>query len=582
MEGSMSERLEQEMHARGAAYVILALDLATFVTPSSRETLLHLRGTREFHDYLEQLDLNDPRFIRDSDYRDVEQRGYELGVFNRILAEHNFAPTYRLNKQAVQFPPHLLNNVQFKDKFLKVWNRWDFWFRLSSSGGISLVLKLDIPRSRELVYLSRDVMGLQGHFDMDSARRKLAELQASPPNREDQQRILSIQQFMKWSRHHSMTDIEREYPPVVWQMAVEVVHQFIDACDGHLHSTAGPFPFNIRLTEKPDHSNGAGSLREQYTIFHFEEIDHYRWDEKRRHILLPHEVVTAPFSHPICGLLEGIMLQGKRAYFYPTHDARFVENLVHQDASGWEHEICILTDRSAVIYAYIPKQSHRVVFPSRHVPYVDYWKSILRGIEFGVETRLLVQLVEQMTSSYLAEALPLLRTQHRLGRIHLRRFDTLAANAARIIAHLRTITAPHLIAQASYAVSKFDLFMQETGVLDILAHAEKNLADLSSLLERSHDLWLQDESQGVNEFGSALSVIFAGLALCLGILALPSYIADWEGQKGGYLAQQSYYGYLPHLGEVLVLLLTVMGAIAFAVALINLIRVRRRRHPRRR
>jgi len=75
-------------------------------------------------------------------------------------------------------------------------------------------------------------------------------------------------------------------------------------------------------------------------------------------------------------------------------------------------------------------------------------------------------------------------------------------------------------------------------------------------------------------------VIFAGLALSLGVLTLPSYIADWEQRTAGYLAQQRFYPYLPQVGEVLVALLTTLGAVAFVLALINLVRVHRRRKRR--
>src|SRR5947209_4105169 len=133
-EPTMTQRLEQEVDATGAAYVILTLDLGAFVTPQSHDTLLQLRGRKEFDQFLDALRLDDPRFERDDHYTQIEHRGYELGVFNRILAEDNFAPTYRLVKDKVGFPPELENNVQFKDRFLKVWKKWDFWFRLSSNG----------------------------------------------------------------------------------------------------------------------------------------------------------------------------------------------------------------------------------------------------------------------------------------------------------------------------------------------------------------------------------------------------------------------------------------------------------------
>lgn len=49
------------------------------------------------------------------------------------------------------------------------------------------------------------------------------------------------------------------------------------------------------------------------------------------------------------------------------------------------------------------------MFSSTQVSYVEYWDSILRGIEFGLEIHLLAQLAKQLTESYLSDALVLLR-----------------------------------------------------------------------------------------------------------------------------------------------------------------------------
>jgi hypothetical protein len=577
----MTDRLEQEIDACGAAFVVLALDLDTFVTASARDTLLYLRGRREFNEFLQNFDPGDSRFIRDDYYRTVEQRGYELGVFNRILAEDNFAPTYRLCKEKVVFPAELMNNVQFKDRFLKVWNRWDFWVRLSGNGVITLIARLDFAKKRPLILLSRDVMGLQGHFDMDSARRKLAEFEAEPANPANQARIQSIVQFMDWVKRHSMVDIEREFPAVMWQMAVEVVNQFADACGGALRLESESLCFQLDLRSEPAH-NGAGSLREKYVIFCFQEMARFDWDTRQRHILTPEEILCEPYLSVITGLLEGILIQGKSDFYYPHHNARALQTIVERNVSSWQNEICILTDQSALIFPHMPKQSHEVVFSSQHISYGKYWECILRALEFAVESRLLVEIAKHMTSAYLADALVLLRHGHSVSRPALQDFEYKTANAARLLSHLRAITAPHLIAQAHYSVSKLKLFLQETGVPEVLHHADANLSHLSSLVERSHDINLQHESQRLNELALGLSVIFGGLTFGLAILALPSFIVDWEEEwkLQGFLSQRWYYPFLSHLGEILVICLAILGMLLFTVATVDLVRRIRRRQQR--
>jgi len=563
------ERLEQEVSARGAAYVFLALDLAAFVEPAARDTLLNLRGRKEFDEFLDRFDPQDARFERAHHYKRVEQRGYELGVFNRVLAEDNFAPTYRLVKERVKFPPELMNNVQFKDKFLTVWKKWEFWLRLSSNGIITIILKLDIPKPRELIFLSRDVMGLQGNFDMESARDKLNELRAAEPSGANSERIESILQFMAWVRRHAMVDIERESPAVVWQMAVEVVRQFVDACRGRLVNISQSLPFELKLKGEPERG-GNGSLREQYTVFYFDEMGHYNWSTRQRRLLPPHEVLDGDYARTITGLLEGILIRGKRDYFYPTHNMNCVRDIVARNKSSWQNELCVLSDRSAIIYPHMSKQSRQVIFSSHQIDYAQYWECVLRALEFGVETRLLVHLAKQMTSSYLAEALPVLHKNGATPRDNLQRFDFQAANAARLLAHLRTITAPHIIAQASYSVNKLELFMVETGIPDILKHAEMNLNHLKILVDNSHDTHLQSQSRFLNELTLVISVIVGGLTFGLGILMLPSFILDWEEERQGFLATRWYYPYLSYTGEILVIILLFLGVVMFVVAALTL------------
>jgi hypothetical protein len=165
----------------GNAYVILALDLAAFVADDSLDNFQQIKGQKFFDYYLEELPesvCKGPFSVSD-EYRKREQSGYGIGVFNRVLAEDNFAPTYAVAKEKIEFPSHLLNNVQFKDRFLPVWNRWDFRVRISSNGVVTLILHLNIPKYREIELAAQDVMGLHHYFDMANALERRKEFQAN-------------------------------------------------------------------------------------------------------------------------------------------------------------------------------------------------------------------------------------------------------------------------------------------------------------------------------------------------------------------------------------------------------------------
>lgn len=565
---------EHQTQCRGEALVILALDLGIFIEPASRPALLNLRGRKEFDLYLETFDPGDPCFVRDPHYVQVEQRGYELGVFNRILAEDNFAPTYQVVKEHFRFPEQLLTNVQFKQRFLKVWHKWDIWFRLSSNGIITIILKIRYPKLHRLIDISHDVMGLQGNFDMASARHKIAELTALGAN--EHGRIASVQQFMDWVAEHALVDIEQENPPVLWQMAVEVVQQFIAACGGRLHCVDNGYPFDLRLTPKADYYS-MGGLRDQYTVFHWEEVSILDPTDRTRKVLLPRQLLSEDLhTQTLSGLLEGVLIRGKSTYYYPRHSPNYLRELIDCDRASWENELCLLTDRCAVIYPYHRRPTHELVFSSRQMPYSEYWSSVLRGLEFGVETRLLAQLTKQIAAKYLADGLLQLRGPKGLDREQLRIYDQRASNLARLTAHLRTITTPSLIATAGYAVSKFELFMQKTHVPLFLAHAQINLADLNALLQRNHDLYIQVETQRLNELALIISAIFASLTMFLGLLTFPSFFADWD-DAAKLAGNKWYYPYLPEVGEVLVTALLLLGVGSFLYMLFRWLTLRRRR-----
>lgn len=581
------EHIEHEVDARGAAYVILALDLAPFVKPESREKLEYIRGRTVFDNFVESLNLKGSCFELDSRYLEIEKQGYELEIFNHVLVKDNFAPTYHINKELVRFAPHLRTNVQFKNVFLHVWDSWDFWFRLTRNGVIVIVMKLVIPQRKALVHISKDVLGVQVPFDMESARKKLTELETgfAYAGEDVAAKMASVNEFMAWVNERSLVDAEQDRPAVVWQMAVEVIRQFIQACNSHLHYDA-PDGFDIDLTSEIERGV-SNPLRERYTVFHFEEMTQYDRKSKKHNLIAPRNVLgNLDYVRSLSALLEGIILEGhskeeggERSLFYPVHSTIAANQLANCDCSSWEDEFCIITQRGTAIYS-IPYEGHRVIFPSRRIQYSDYWQCIIRGLEFTVETKVLAQVAERATSELLDEALPMLRGNQMQGDPRrLQKFGDDVSNSARLMAHLRTITVPQLISRASYAIAKFELFNRQAGIEKILDHAEANVTDLTELIERYYDLELQIESQRSNEVALGISIIFASLTLNLGILSLPSFIQDWDtqGQIQGYLSKQFYYPILPIAGELLVLFLIFVSAVALTLGIQNLFRARRRR-----
>jgi hypothetical protein len=149
-------------------------------------------------------------------------------------------------------------------------------------------------------------------------------------------------------------------------------------------------------------------------------------------------------------------------------------------------------------------------------------------------------------------------------------------NISRLLAHTRSLSSAPIVGQASYAIRKYEFLLDSFGVPEILEHAETNLKSMSRLLERKVDLDLQFESQTVNETALAFSMVFAGVSLIMGILAFPSFVADWLNANS-FLKSFWLYPYFGWIGVGIMAFLAISSITAFTFAVIMLVRLRRKR-----
>lgn len=568
----------------GNAYVILALDLAAFVADDSLDAYQQIKGQKFFDRYLENLPQKvcaGPFRVSD-EYSKREHSGYGFGVFNRVLAEDNFAPTYAVCKEKIKFPDHLMDNVQFKDRFLPIWKRWNFHLRVSSNGIAVLILHLNIPKYREIEFIAQDVMGLHYYFDMANALERQKELQTSlaadgllPAQVESiQQKIKSIEQLMAWVQERSMNQLEDDKSPVVWQMAVDMMRRWIQTIDGRisLKDETGT-TLNIKLNLHPR----SGTLREIFTTYILTSIRDRKSPSSLSAGLSPHEILSTPaYQQIIAAVTEGALLHGRKDYTLPAHNPQTANDLMKKNLATWDKELCIITDKSALIF-YRPFDKQKVAFSSREVSYEDYWLTILRLMEFGLEVKMLALLLEKQTANILVSRLSR-KWQSGKGASSLS-IDGVSVqllNISRLLAHTRSLSSAPIVGQASYAIRKYEFLLASFGVPEILAHSETNLKSMSRLLERKVDLDLQFESQTVNETALAFSMVFAGVSLIMGILAFPSFVADWLNANS-FLKSFWLYPYFGWIGVGIMAFLAISSITAFAFAVIMLVRLRRKR-----
>ena len=566
----------------GNAYVILALDLAAFVTDDSLNDFQQIKGQKFFDQYLEKLPQKVCKgpFDLSDEYRKHEQSGYGIGVFNRVFAEDNFAPTYTVIKEKLEFPSYLLNNVQFKDRFLPVWKRWDFHLRVSSNGIVTLILHLNIPKYREIELAAQDVMGLHYYFDMANALERRKEFQSnlgldelSQAQKESiKQKIDSIEQLTAWVQERSMNHLENEKSPVVWQMAVEVMRRWIQNIDGNisLKDEAGTL-WKINLNLHPR----SGTLREIYTTYIFTSIRDRKNPSSLSAGLPPQEILSTPsYQQIVAAVAEGALLHGRKDYTLPLHNLQIANDLMGKNLATWDKELCIVTDKSTLIY-YRPLDKQKVAFSSREVSYEDYWLTILRLIEFGLEVKMLALLLEVQTANLLVSRLSKKRQVNKgLSTLTTDSIAIQLLNISRLLAHTRSLSSAPLVGQANYAIRKYQFLLASFGVSEILTHAEINLSSMSQLLERSIDLDMQFQSQTVSETALAFSMVFASVSLIMGLLTFPSFVSDWINANP-FFKSFWLYPYFGSIGIGIMVLLTVTSLIAFVFAIVMFVRLRR-------
>jgi len=566
----------------GDAYVVLALDLAAFAADDSLESLEQIKGQKFFDQYLESLpeQVQKGPFKVSAEYRKREQSGYGIGVFNRVLAEDNFAPTYSVVKEAIDFPPHLLDNVQFKDRFLPVWEHWDFHLRVSSNGIVTLILHLNIPRYREMELVAQDVMGLHYYFDMANAKQKRDEfrkLSQSPDLSEKQcesiaQKINSIERLIEWVQERSMNQLEDDKSPVVWQMAVEVMRRWIETLGNciTLSDDAGK-TWKIKLKQQPR----LGTMREIFTTYIPTSIRDRKKPDSLAAGLRPQEILSSSaYQQVMSAITEEALIHGKKNHAFPLHNLEASQRLTQRNLATWESEFCIITDKNALIY-YHPLDKKKVAFSSREVSYEEYWLTVLRLLEFGLEVKLLALLLEKQTANLLVSKLSKQWQANPASAFSAGGISLQLLNLSRLLAHTRGLSSAPIVGQASYAIQKYKALLDAFGVPEILSHAEYNLKSMSRLLERNVDVQLQIESQAVNEIALAFSMVFASVSLIMGILAFPSFIADWINANP-FLKAFWLYPYFGWIGIGIMGLLTLTSIMAFVFAMAMFIRIRRK------
>jgi hypothetical protein len=211
--------------------------------------------------------------------------------------------------------------------------------------------------------------------------------------------------------------------------------------------------------------------------------------------------------------------------------------------STWKGELCLLTMDNAFIYfrsvdvprTDVPKTSSRtcsqcaqpeverigkIYFAERSVAYEDYWRCIIRGIEYILDLRLLAQLIAVETTRYVARLAEKI-ADNRIQGSQVGRLRKQITSMTRLLSHLRDASIPRFIAPADYAARKFDYLIEISGIQRSIEHAGSNIQEANALLQHYESMLAQQQA-------TRSSIIFSVIAAALSLLVIPSYLIDWH------------------------------------------------------
>ncbi len=581
--------MKANVTAKGYINVVLVLNMKRFVAEKDRARFERLRGAREFANILRDQwpaqALSDGRFetiAQEKQHRDIydemstEEIGFATGIFRSPMIEEFTFPTYALNKEGYEFPEHLVGNYQFKNLFLTAWKGWRIFIRPSSTGLFVIRLNKAYEKATPLMDMTHDVIRLQESLDVQSARRRLAEIRTTYATKPEElsRNENSVIKFLEWLGADEKSPTRLLYAPVQWKLAMEVCKIFVASVGLSIPVKDNPIEL---ISPEPRLSN---PLHDSYVLYHLDEIwanrgfvskDGESISEDDAEATLPIKLGvkdmkpvrprnvrdSLDLQQQLASLIEGALLKKSKnnrasnsnenstavnedikSKYAPRFEPDLAKKIIGTDVATWQDEFCLLTPRSALV---IPSyQSRRYELLIATLPgstsrfdYARYWGAVERMIEFVIEIHVLARLLERRSYSLveeLAETMNETREYLFSGDIRLHeRLPNLITDAAhlrRLAAFCQGLSDPHFWSRAEYATSKAGFLMEQLGLPRMLDQMERNIVSINSVVDHVDEWYMADLAEQSNDMSTLLSLGLAAASFILTLLVLPSFWTD--------------------------------------------------------
>jgi hypothetical protein len=567
--------MKANISARGYTNVLLVLNMKRFVQEKDQARFEKIRGREEFAKALREtwpqklaeqetfitIQEDKRRRGRPEDMT-TEQVGFATGVFRSLMLERYTFPAFALDKDKVEFPQDLMTNFQFTNLFLRAWNKWSIYIRVTYTGFFIIRLtKRHFDQPRPVLKLAQDVLQLQESLDIQSALNWLEEARSKYSN--DPETLIvkerSVQAFLAWLGVGETQTGDLLYYPLQWRLAMEVCSLFVNAIGLEIPVDEESEPIHLNV---PAPSISI-PLHDSYVVHHFTELladpsmvkrsKPNQSNENSQIAVDLNDIRDSPYiRQALFNLIEGSVIKPKMEDnplgatigdlgLFPDHRWSIVDEIPNHNQASWNDELCLLRSRTAIIMPALKWKDYELLVSSvpgatLRVNYLRYWGAIERMIEFLIEIRVLSQLIESESYALLGEIAQTVhetRSQLFSGDIKLdKRLPNLITRAA-YLRHLaalsQSLSHPQLWSRAEYATEKANHFLDQVGVPKILEHIERNINSINSVVDHLDELYLADLSEKSNDTSTVLSLVLAAASFTLTILILPSFWADIWG-----------------------------------------------------
>ena len=617
--------MQTAMSAKGYSTVILVLDMNRFIVPEHRERFESVRGSAAFADVLRHTwfksvqdqkafyPVDGPFSENGAEARmSTEEVGFVTGVFRQSMLEHYTSPCYGVRKGQIEFPELPVDNLQFKKLFMDVWQRWNFFIRPTMTGMFVVTLKRVYKKPTPLLRIASDIIGLQVSFDVPGALQwqdKIEEIYADDEEtlREKQE---SVQKFLEWLGTSGQDDrLTLGYAPVQWQIAMEICRQFVKMLNLRIELNDHP---TINMYDPK--ASLSTPLHDSYVVYHLDELlappamlqddqtDDDADDDDReaaptnRHpestqvLVTPHYIQSSSqIRRSLIQLIEGAVLRPSRGKTtssgrqFPKHRLNYVDQVFRNDTATWIDELCLLTPRAALIVPSRHFSQHELFISTlptstSKVMYQWYWEALERMLEFIIEVRVLAQLVERASAKALNDFVKTSRETRESvvnEAMHvdydvLTQLSDRAANLSRLVSVCQTLSNPQVWSRAEYAANKARHLLRQLSVPTLLTHAERNVNNMTNLLNHVDDLYIALISKRSSQLTFWLSAGLAGVSLIVILYSLPSFWADIDQLESHIITTTIRNAVLPYIMQLGNGLAPLVILISFGIILMSL------------